>query len=160
VILNGWKEIASYLHSGIRTVQRWERFGLPVGRVGPGHRSPVVTLTQNVDGWVRGRLKDQGLIGLDMETTLNGNTAARARVMDELRVLQQNELLLGTAMADSASRTKDVKEVERRTAMARQAYDTIVRLSRSKAVSNIQSKQFKRDLGRLKNILRKLGEEF
>ena len=29
VLLTGWKEIAAYLRFGIRTVQRWERLGLP-----------------------------------------------------------------------------------------------------------------------------------
>jgi len=32
MILSGWKEIASYLHCGVRTVQRWEVDGLPIYR--------------------------------------------------------------------------------------------------------------------------------
>jgi hypothetical protein len=34
--LEGWKEIATYLRRGVRTVQRWERDGLPVRRHGTG----------------------------------------------------------------------------------------------------------------------------
>jgi hypothetical protein len=34
-VLNFWKEIAEYLHRGIRTVQRWERdLKLPSGALG------------------------------------------------------------------------------------------------------------------------------
>jgi len=40
--LNSWKEIATYLSRGVRTVQRWEReLKLPVHRIGKGKRSPV-----------------------------------------------------------------------------------------------------------------------
>jgi len=38
MILSGWKEIASYLHCGVRTVQRWEMDGLPIRRPLPGKR--------------------------------------------------------------------------------------------------------------------------
>jgi hypothetical protein len=36
MILKGWKDIAKYLGCGVRTVQRWEKLGLPVRR--PAHR--------------------------------------------------------------------------------------------------------------------------
>ena len=32
-VVIGWKGIAKYLGSGVRTVQRWELIGLPVHRV-------------------------------------------------------------------------------------------------------------------------------
>jgi hypothetical protein len=52
-LLNSWKEIATYLGRGVRTVQRWERLGLPVRRVGEGAHCPVVAMTGDIDRWVR-----------------------------------------------------------------------------------------------------------
>jgi hypothetical protein len=51
-LLNSWKEIARYLGRGVRTVQRWERMGLPVRRFKDG-RSPVIADTHDVDVWLR-----------------------------------------------------------------------------------------------------------
>jgi phage terminase Nu1 subunit (DNA packaging protein) len=53
MILSGWKEIASYLHCGVRTVQRWEMDGLPVRRPLPGKRSHVIAHSEELDRWVR-----------------------------------------------------------------------------------------------------------
>src|SRR5262249_8632847 len=51
--LNSWKEIASYLGRGVRTVQRWERdLKLPVHRIGSGRRSPVYALVTELNFWV------------------------------------------------------------------------------------------------------------
>lgn len=51
--LNSWKEIAKYLSRGVRTVQRWEKFGLPVRRVHSGPRAPVIAATDDLDHWIR-----------------------------------------------------------------------------------------------------------
>lgn len=51
-ILNGWKEVAAYLNRGVRTVQRWEEYGLPVRRPGGHIRAAVVTTTEEVDRWL------------------------------------------------------------------------------------------------------------
>jgi hypothetical protein len=54
-ILNSWKEIASYLGRGVRTVQRWEtNLGLPVRRPKGKERSAVLALTDEMDAWLRG----------------------------------------------------------------------------------------------------------
>lgn len=52
-LLNSWKEIATYLNRGVRTVQRWEKIGLPVRRVHDGPRAPVVALVDDLDRWIR-----------------------------------------------------------------------------------------------------------
>ena len=52
MLLNGWKEIASYLKTSVRTVQRWERCGLPVVRPGDGLRGSVVAHSEQVDQWL------------------------------------------------------------------------------------------------------------
>lgn len=61
MILTGWKQISKHLGYGIRTVQRWERKGLPVKRVTGGPRSPVVANSEDLDGWMlRGKTLPPG----------------------------------------------------------------------------------------------------
>jgi hypothetical protein len=51
-LLSGWKEIANYMHQGVRTAQRWELIGLPVRRVRDNRRrSPVIALAEDLDRW-------------------------------------------------------------------------------------------------------------
>lgn len=38
---------------GVRTVQRWERMGLPVRRLSQGHRAPVVADSRDIDRWLQ-----------------------------------------------------------------------------------------------------------
>lgn len=52
-LLSGWKEIAKYMHQGVRTVQRWEAIGLPVRRVRATKPSPVIAFTEDLDSWGR-----------------------------------------------------------------------------------------------------------
>jgi len=53
VVLNSWKEIASYLGRGVRTVQRYEReLGLPVRRPHGRSRSAVIALRDELDAWL------------------------------------------------------------------------------------------------------------
>jgi hypothetical protein len=52
-VLNSWKEIASFLNRGVRTVQRWEReLQLPVHRIGKGNRSPVFAFGAEIKLWL------------------------------------------------------------------------------------------------------------
>jgi len=58
VLLNGWKEIASHVQRGVRTVQRWEReLGFPVRRLGNRARAPVLAASEEVDQWLVHRRK-------------------------------------------------------------------------------------------------------
>ena len=52
-LFSGWKEIANYMHSSVRTVQRWEKIGLPVRRVTKSRRAPVIAFAEDLDGWAR-----------------------------------------------------------------------------------------------------------
>jgi hypothetical protein len=162
VLLNGWKEIAIYLRSGIRTVQRWEALGLPTMRLRSGNRGPVVARTENLDAWLSARsLKNKGRTRPDLQATFSRVAAVRARAMEEMRVLLQNEWRIAVTMAEQALRTRDVKKAERLTAMARQAYDSILRLSlRMNLSGEAETLQFKKDLDSLKGTLRKLGDDF
>ncbi len=53
MILSGWKEIAQYAGRGVRTVQRWENFGLPVRRPAGHSRSAVAAQSDEIDTWLR-----------------------------------------------------------------------------------------------------------
>jgi len=56
VILDGWKEIASYLHRGERTAKRWEQLReLPVHRVPGGARASVYANSAELDQWLVSR---------------------------------------------------------------------------------------------------------
>lgn len=69
--LNGWKDIATHLGKGVRTVQRWEKqYGLPVHRIGEGVKI-VYALPDEIDEWL-GRVR-QGHSGDG--GTGNGETA-------------------------------------------------------------------------------------
>jgi len=50
--LDSWKEIATYLKRGVRTVQRWEReAGLPVHRLLTEKRGDIHAYTSEIDSW-------------------------------------------------------------------------------------------------------------
>jgi hypothetical protein len=52
-VLNSWKEVATYLGRGIRTVQRWEReLGLPIRRPRGKSRSPIIAFRPELDRWL------------------------------------------------------------------------------------------------------------
>jgi hypothetical protein len=64
-IVQGWKEIASDLDRGVRTVQRWERtLGLPVHRLGKGARRPVFAFKDELHLWFQKKARAS-----DLETT-------------------------------------------------------------------------------------------
>src|SRR5690349_3523745 len=49
-ILRSWREVAHYLHRGVRTVQRWEKaLHLPVHRVTTG--GEIFAFTTELDAW-------------------------------------------------------------------------------------------------------------
>ncbi len=52
-VLSSWKEIASHLGKGVRTVQRWEReLGLPVHRPVAKQRGIVLAFPEELHQWV------------------------------------------------------------------------------------------------------------
>ncbi len=53
MVLSVWKEVAGYLHSAVRTIQRWERYGLPSSRPTPGGRGQVMAESKDIDLWLR-----------------------------------------------------------------------------------------------------------
>src|SRR4051812_12551438 len=61
--LDSWKEIASYLRRGIRTVQRWEREeGLPVHRLDHAQRSSVYASRRELTAWWESRRRPNSTV--------------------------------------------------------------------------------------------------
>jgi hypothetical protein len=161
MLLNGWKEIGAYLRSGTRTVQRWEKLGLPVTRIGSGRRGPVMAQSAALDAWLRHRSGRQPAMLLGDHTRIHDALGKAARLrqtaIDELRVLLRTELSIGIRMSKTALNSRSPAVAKRNTAMARQALDAVIRLS-GRLSRDFPSKQFQSDINKLKSQLRQLGE--
>src|SRR5215467_7706634 len=82
MVLSGWKQVATYLGLGVRTVQRWEDKGLPINRPFPGRRSHVVAFSEQLDKWVE-RLRHGG--GTDaVDISINIEKAKRLKRESQL----------------------------------------------------------------------------
>ena len=67
-VLRSWKDIAQYMGTCVKTVQRWERaYDLPVRRVQPGKGSVVLAFKNEVDQWLLNRTRE-----LNVTETQNG----------------------------------------------------------------------------------------
>jgi len=52
-VLHSWKDIATYLGRGVRTIQRYEvQFDLPVRRPAGASRSAVLAFSDELDAWL------------------------------------------------------------------------------------------------------------
>jgi len=77
--LNGWKEIASFLGKGVRTVQRWEReLGLPVHRLGREGGEIVFAFKHEITDW--SLAQDAARRGEVPEATAGTTATAAARL--------------------------------------------------------------------------------
>jgi hypothetical protein len=53
MLLSSWKEIAAYLHQGVRTPETWERdAGVPIRR-DVENRHIIVAVSDELDEWVQ-----------------------------------------------------------------------------------------------------------
>ncbi len=84
-VLNSWKEVASYMGRGVRTVQRWEReLGLPVRRPRAKSRSAVVAFKSELDQWLHRAPK---------ELLQHSGEEASARAIVRVRVVERQSRL-------------------------------------------------------------------
>jgi hypothetical protein len=80
--LQSWKEIASELNRGIRTVQRWERtLGLPVRRVGRGPRCPVIAFRDELHHWLRTKAQECGRTERQKEPSISTKPKFKAGLL-------------------------------------------------------------------------------
>lgn len=102
-ILSGWKEIASYLGKGVRTVQRYERLlGLPVRRPAGKPWGSVVATKAEIDAWVAASPIREGLQLLRPATEDSLSTWAHIqRGAAEMRRLAKQLVDLRWELSDS-----------------------------------------------------------
>jgi hypothetical protein len=119
-LLNTWKEIASYLGRGVRTVQRWEVvLHLPIRRPHGRKSSAVIAYSTELDEWLlkspSGRfdqLPENKSLG-HTTTDFRQNELSRERVHDSLAALRQQVARLRQEMDRAHSIVKKVYETER-----------------------------------------------
>jgi hypothetical protein len=60
-VLTSWKDIATHLGKGVRTVQRWEgELGLPVRRTKQEGKAIVLAIPEEIDDWVHSQRFQNG----------------------------------------------------------------------------------------------------
>jgi TolA-binding protein len=80
-LLSSWKEIASSLGRGVRTVQRWESLGLPVLRPAGRDSNVVMAVESEIQAWMHHYLITQ--------TRQSSNAEIVEQLSKRLRVMQQ-----------------------------------------------------------------------
>jgi hypothetical protein len=95
--LTSWKEIATYLGKGVRTVQRYEaEFALPVRRPAGKNRTSVVALRSELEAWVKRTSKSNPpslqLIPINSSAPLRKNLAVHTKNCKQMVALR-GELL-------------------------------------------------------------------
>jgi len=105
-ILSGWKEIATYLGKGVRTVQRYEvAFRLPVRRPAAKARGSVVATREEIDAWVASSpIRDQAESGFTSEWRVPPSTDALKRGIGDMKKLCQEMRSLRLELRNSAAR--------------------------------------------------------
>jgi hypothetical protein len=134
-LLSGWKDIASYLGKGVRTVQRYEReLALPIRRPAGISTGSVIATKTEIDSWIsaaplrkafrqslRAADTTENLKGLSQQVTemhrlceiaaqlRNEMSAARRELMASLQLLQESlALAAGDPQLSSRRRTAHI----------------------------------------------------
>ena len=97
-ILNGWKEISSYINRSVRTVQRWEALlGLPVYRPALKDRSAVVGFSDELDRWISRAAPDAGEEGA-VAISNEGDDAGLSRALENVNSMVADAAELSSRM--------------------------------------------------------------
>lgn len=111
-MLNSWKEIASFLDRGVRTVQRWEReLNLPVHRIGKGKRSPVYASVRELKFWVATSGVNRTANGLALERQmLPAGSRRNSDALETSHRLMAESLKLVRSVAETSVRQQRAAE--------------------------------------------------
>jgi hypothetical protein len=110
--LSSWKEIASYLGKGVRTVQRYEHeFGLPVRRPARRGRGSVIATKIEIDAWVMASpLREVYLLArnkresnLSVVQNLNANAGKMFKLCEEMIALRSELQTMRYQLRESVS---------------------------------------------------------
>jgi len=96
-ILTGWKDIASYLGKGVRTVQRYERgLGLPVRRPAGKSTGSVIATKAELGAWILAspireafQLNQPALDNASLLRELRQNVVTLQRLREESKCLRE-----------------------------------------------------------------------
>ncbi|HET9409878.1 MAG TPA: hypothetical protein VFO39_21765 [Candidatus Sulfotelmatobacter sp.] len=106
--LTGWKEIASFLRKGVRTVQRYEReMGLPVRRPAGKVRGSVVAVRAELEGWVKAVPIREAFQLRNTQQDSQHPTAALHKSVSELAALREQMSTLRAELHNSVERIHD-----------------------------------------------------
>ena len=112
--LNSWKEIATFLGRGVRTVQRWEReLQLPIHRIGNGPRSSVYALIPELNFWITtsGAIRTEPAHGAPL-------SPATGKPVEDSRRLTSRIHTLVREVAENSVRQRRLAEVMQRRILA------------------------------------------
>src|SRR5215467_13791015 len=94
--LGSWKEIATYLGRGVRSVQRWEREeGLPVHRLSHLKRGSVYAYKSELDEWWQNRRSSLATQELELPEEVERNAS---RTGFRAVLSQKSAILVGTVI--------------------------------------------------------------
>lgn len=91
-VLTSWKEVATYLGKGVRTVQRWEaELSLPVRRPYGVEKHVVIALPEELDQWMRTRMmpREKGKRDPVRGRTARESALSRVQQLERLHRLMQ-----------------------------------------------------------------------
>jgi hypothetical protein len=148
-IFSGWKEIASYLRKGVRTVQRYERdLRLPIHRPAGESAGSVIATKAELDSWVAAS-------PVRRDSTTKGWPAERTNKLGAEFLQIDSEI--GLTFAALALAAGDMAKRRRTAQTARNAYDTIMRLRKGIDLTPAEKEKLDANLHRLQTELRSLG---
>jgi uncharacterized protein YdcH (DUF465 family) len=116
-ILNSWKEIATYLGRGVRTIQRYEEeLGLPIHRPAARERSAVLAFADELEQWLRNTPRRNGT----RSKATNGNSSTvmepqEIQIKDDLRSqLERAKQKMEQAQAEYGRALENYNALKRR----------------------------------------------
>ena len=107
MILKGWKDIAKYLGCGVRTVQRWEKLGMPVRRPTKGARSAVIAITEEIAAWLKTRPAADAFVSSEVVTSQSTHFHHRILVADDDEALL---VTLGARLSDEGYEIRTARD--------------------------------------------------
>jgi len=149
-ILSGWKEIASYLGKGVRTIQRYEReLHLPIHRPAGKRSASVIAVKVELDRWVKGVPVQLDERAMRLRSQTNSIGAEFMQIDAEIAL----------TFAGMALKAHSPEKRERQIEVARKAYDTITRLRQKFDLSEPERDKLDASLRRLKSELHELQKK-
>jgi hypothetical protein len=105
VVLNSWKEISQYMGRSVRTLQRWEQFGLPVHRPSGRDKSSVYAIPSELRKWLEtGKPKEQP--GMEYQDRVVAITAHAKEMVNSMMQLRRN----AESLQNSIKRSMELRE--------------------------------------------------